>query len=149
MSLNTRYLLLDFAFQYLFVVFYRSLGGLETDSAQSMAAWGINVGSKLAQGVSKIYSNFFSSGSASSAPSSLSSGSVGGTSGRNVSSPATSRNDGSVTNELQKGIVTILDVTRMSQCDADEIGVGERSQGIVAHFVAHNKVWHLTFLYIF
>jgi len=40
---------------------HRSQGGMEMDGNQSVAAWGINVGSKLAQGVSKIYSNFFSS----------------------------------------------------------------------------------------
>ena len=55
-----------------------------------MAAWGINVGSKLAQGVSKIYSNLFSGSSgshgspSSSAPSSY--GPVGrGRSGSNTS----------------------------------------------------------------
>ena len=30
------------------------------DGGQSVTAWGINVGSKLAQGVSKLYSNIFS-----------------------------------------------------------------------------------------
>ena len=33
---------------------------MEVDGSQSVTAWGINVGSKLAQGVSKIYSNIFS-----------------------------------------------------------------------------------------
>ena len=33
----------------------RSLGGMIVDGGQSVAAWGINVGSKLAQGVSKLY----------------------------------------------------------------------------------------------
>jgi hypothetical protein len=36
------------------------MGGMEVDGSQSVTAWGINVGSKLAQGVSKIYSNIFS-----------------------------------------------------------------------------------------
>ena len=41
---------------------YRSCGGLEGDgSQQSMAAWGINVGSRLASGVAKVYSNIFAS----------------------------------------------------------------------------------------
>ncbi len=39
---------------------FRSMGGMEVDGSQSVTAWGINVGSKLAQGVSKIYSNIFS-----------------------------------------------------------------------------------------
>ena len=38
----------------------RSLGGMIVDGGQSVTAWGINVGSKLAQGVSKLYSNIFS-----------------------------------------------------------------------------------------
>ena len=43
------------------VPIHRSSGGLETDCSQSVAAWGINVGSKLAQGVTSIYSTLFSS----------------------------------------------------------------------------------------
>ena len=43
-----------------FVAIHRSLGGMIVDGGQSVAAWGINVGSKLAQGVSKLYSNIFS-----------------------------------------------------------------------------------------
>lgn len=43
-----------------FVAIHRSLGGMIVDGGQSVTAWGINVGSKLAQGVSKLYSNIFS-----------------------------------------------------------------------------------------
>jgi hypothetical protein len=38
------------------------MGGMEVDGSQSVTAWGINVGSKLAQGVTKIYSNIFTAG---------------------------------------------------------------------------------------
>ena len=67
----------------------RSFGGFESDSSQSIAAWGINVGSKFAQGVSKMCSNFFSGSSAAPIPSSSAPSSYGpvgrGRSGSNAS----------------------------------------------------------------
>lgn len=88
---------------------------MEADGSQSVAAWGINLGSKMAQGVSKIYSNIFSSsspasGSASSAPSSYHHGhasSRGG--GSNPTSPGMRDGD---KKEAQKGVVTVLDILR-------------------------------------
>ena len=97
----------------------RSFGGMEMDGSQSVAAWGINVGSRLAQGVSKIYSNFFSSSStssagssfASSAPSSFQNGHPNARSGSNPTSPGMQDRD----KEGQKGVVTILDILRLVQ----------------------------------
>ena len=71
------------------------------DGGQSVTAWGINVGSKLAQGVSKLYSNIFSTTKPVSSchpsipPSSASGGTLGGH------------------QEMQKGIVTVLDVLQV------------------------------------
>ena len=39
----------------------RSAGGMEGEAGQSVTAWGINVGNKLASGVSKFYTNIFTS----------------------------------------------------------------------------------------
>ena len=70
---------------------------MESEGNQSVAAWSINVGSKLAQGVSKLYSNFFSTGSSSSV--STSGGSAGGA---QVKKAASERNDVGSTLELNK-----------------------------------------------
>ena len=59
---------------------------MESEGNQSVAAWSINVGSKLAQGVSKLYSNFFSSGSGSSGSHGMSGGGGGHGGGRRTSS---------------------------------------------------------------
>ncbi len=107
---------------------HRSLGGMENDGAQSMTAWGINVGSKLAQGVSRLYSNFFSSSPSSSGPSSL-----GPKSSGMVNNPQ------ATSTEPQKGVVTILDIVRVQKGDRDEVNVSEKIDGVVAHFIAHNK----------
>ncbi len=107
---------------------------METDSSQSMTAWGINVGSKLAQGVSRIYSNFFSSGippsssspSGRGVPASPTSGASSGVAGGSLSGP-------------QKGIVTILDLLEVPNAKGDELPLVDKIPGIVAHFIAHNK----------
>ena len=128
--------------------YLRSQGGMETDGNQSVAAWGINVGSKLAQGVSKIYSNFFSSSSTSSSSQPLSSPSAntgrhshfpsnssgGSTGGSNTSGPLSG-------NEVaQKGVVTVLDIIRAYRPDHEEVNLMDRMDGVIAHFIAHNKV---------
>ncbi|XP_071744399.1 LOW QUALITY PROTEIN: BCAS3 microtubule associated cell migration factor [Lepeophtheirus salmonis] len=102
---------------------HRSFGGMEMEGGQSVTAWGINVGSKLAKGVSKIYSNIFSHGNRP------------GSSTANTPSPITS----TVNNEPQKGIVTVLDVQRVSITDSEELNLADNLDGIVAHFIAHNK----------
>ena len=128
---------------------FRSQGGMETDGNQSVAAWGINVGSKLAQGVSKIYSNFFSSSSTSSSNQPLSSPSTntgrhphfssnssgGSASGSNTSGPLSG-------NEVaQKGVVTVLDIIRAYRPDHEEVNLMDKMDGVIAHFIAHNKVF--------
>jgi hypothetical protein len=115
---------------------FRSLGGLETDCSQSVAAWGINVGSKLAQGVSKFYTNFFTS---TSSPSSYH---------HQRQSVPTSPTQASTTgsnNEPQKGVVTVLDILRVHKPEREEVNVEEKIDGVVAHFIAHNKVPTLQF----
>jgi len=110
-----------------FVAIHRSLGGMIVDGGQSVAAWGINVGSKLAQGVSKLYSNIFST--KSSSPSSC-----------HPSIPPSSCSSMGNTPGLQKGVVTILDVLQVcNHSDRDEVNLTEKMAGVVAHFIAHNK----------
>ena len=136
-------------FPFLQIFFYlRSQGGMETDGNQSVAAWGINVGSKLAQGVSKIYSNFFSSSSTSSSSQPLSSPSAN--TGRHSHFPSNSsgvsaggsNTSGSLSgNEVaQKGVVTVLDIIRAYRPDHEEVNLMDRMDGVIAHFIAHNKV---------
>eukprot|EP00094_Tigriopus_californicus_P011925 TCALIF_11520-PA protein Name:"Similar to rudhira Breast carcinoma-amplified sequence 3 homolog (Drosophila melanogaster)" AED:0.12 eAED:0.12 QI:210/0.88/0.7/1/0.77/0.6/10/0/1394 len=120
------------------VPIHRSFGGMECDGSQSVAAWSINVGSKLAQGMSKIYSNFFSGGTAggqcNSAPSSLS-----GSRPYAGVSPSSSGRDIPGQNEPQKGVVTILDVMTVGKTESDEVNITHKIAGVVAHFIAHNK----------
>jgi hypothetical protein len=109
---------------------------LETDSGQSMTAWSINVGSKLAQGVSKIYTNLFSGGSPHSPSMSRtqhSPTSSGGAGGQSQSAGV-----GSV--GPQKGIVTVLDLLAVPDAEGDELPLTDRLDGVIAHFIAHNKV---------
>ena len=100
------------------------------DGGQSVTAWGINVGSKLAQGVSKLYSNIFSS-----KPTSMSS--------CHPTLPASTPGCPSLNanpQDMQKGIVTILDVLQVcNSVDQDEVNLREKMAGVIAHFVAHNK----------
>eukprot|EP00095_Tigriopus_kingsejongensis_P005566 maker-scaffold12_size759060-snap-gene-2.15 protein:Tk05566 transcript:maker-scaffold12_size759060-snap-gene-2.15-mRNA-1 annotation:"breast carcinoma-amplified sequence 3-like protein" len=118
------------------VPIHRSFGGMECDGSQSVAAWSINVGSKLAQGVSKIYSNFFSGNASpcSSAPSSYSGGRTYA-----GSSPNTGGRETGTPNESQQGVVTILDVVTVGKTQSDEVNIGNKIEGVVAHFIAHNK----------
>ena len=114
-----------------YVGIHRSVGGMETDGNQSVTAWGINVGSKLAQGVSKLYSNFFST----SGPGRHSAGPSGSVANGPMS-PTAAGNQG---NEPQKGIVTVLDFVNVYRADRDEVNIADKIDGVVAHFVAHNK----------
>ena len=42
--------------------------------------------------------------------------------------------------EMQKGIVTILDVLQIcNSTDQDEVNLNDKMAGVIAHFVAHNK----------
>ena len=43
-------------------------------------------------------------------------------------------------NEPQKGVVTILDTVRVYRQDRDEVMMTDKIDGVVAHFIAHNKV---------
>ncbi len=120
------------------VPMHRSAGGWETDCSQSVAAWGINVGSKLAQGVSKIYSNFFSSPASGS-----------GYHQRASVPPSPTQaaaSGGGPANEPQKGVVTILDILRVHKPEREEVNIADRIDGVIAHFVAHNKVRRYLFL---
>lgn len=111
------------------IILHRSLGGQIVDGGQSVTAWGINVGNKLAQGVSKLYSNIFSttSSSMSSCHPSLPLSSMSSTGSNNQQ-------------EMQKGIVTILDVLQIcNSTDQDEVNLNDKMAGVIAHFVAHNK----------
>lgn len=112
---------------YIEIIFRRSLGGQIVDGGQSVTAWGINVGNKLAQGVSKLYSNIFSTTSMSSCHPSLPLSSMSSTGSNNQQ-------------EMQKGIVTILDVLQIcNSTDQDEVNLNDKMAGVIAHFVAHNK----------
>ena len=94
---------------------FRSLGGMIVDGGQSVTAWGINVGSKLAQGVSKLYSNIFSSAAASTKPSCHHPSSLPSATG-----PGCMASGSSCTpQDMQKGIVTILDVLQV--CNLSEV----------------------------
>ena len=119
---------------------------METDGNQSVAAWGINVGSKLAQGVSKIYSNFFSSSSSptTNQPLASPSASLGrhpnfpsGTTGSSVSGSSGPLSGNEV---AQKGVVTVLDIIKAYRPDHEEVNLMDKMDGVVAHFIAHNKV---------
>jgi len=102
----------------------RSAGGMEGEMGQSVTAWGINVGSKLASGVTKICSNIFS-GSPRSNPNSIVS-------------------QGGQSIDGETGVVTILDTVEL--CNRDEERGNEnidisnsKVEGVVAHFIAHTK----------
>ena len=43
-------------------------------------------------------------------------------------------------NEPQKGVVTVLDILRVHKPEREEVNVAEKIDGVVAHFIAHNKV---------
>jgi len=46
----------------------------------------------------------------------------------------------------QKGIVTVLDLLAVPDAEGDELALTERLEGVIAHFIAHNKV-RFTFFY--
>jgi hypothetical protein len=48
-------------------------------------------------------------------------------------------------NEPQKGVVTVLDILRVHKPEREEVNVEEKIDGVVAHFIAHNKVPTLQF----
>jgi hypothetical protein len=119
---------------------------MEGDSSQSVTAWGINVGSRLASGVSKIYANIFAGGSSSSSSSSPRSppkapfGGAGNTGGvMATGTEATQLGD--------TGVVTIIDTVSLNSgsgagSSETEGGDGGKCGGgpaVVAHFVAHTK----------
>ena len=128
---------------------------METDGTQSVAAWGINVGSKLAQGVSKIYSNLFSSSSSTTTNQPLSSPSA--SSGRHPHFPPSGSSVGGTSGSgslgghevAQKGVVTVLDIIRAYRQDHEEVNLMDKMDGVVAHFIAHNKVMLLYIFYFF
>jgi hypothetical protein len=107
---------------------------MEGDSSQSVTAWGINVGSRLASGVSKIYANIFTGGSPRSPPKTAMSGLP----------PASPDNCSSG----DMGIVTVLDTVALSAAAGGEgdnysARADEKAESgglaAVAHFVAHAK----------
>jgi hypothetical protein len=105
---------------------------MEGDSSQSVTAWGINVGSRLASGVSKIYANIFTGGSPRSPPKTA-------TSGLPPASP-----DNCSGGDM--GIVTVLDTVALSAAAGEGDNYAARADekaesglAAVAHFVAHAK----------
>merc|ERR1719422_2624953 len=98
----------------------KSAGGMEGGVNQSVTAWGINVGSKLASGVTKICSNIFSGSPRSQMTTAA--GGVGGVAPENYP-------------EAETGVVTVVDLVD-SMTMEDNIRM---EQGVVAHFVAHSK----------
>jgi len=111
----------------------KSAGGMDGEATQSVTAWGINVGSKLASGVTKVVTNIFA-GSPRAAP-------VNPT---NLQTTNTSSNADGGSGET--GVVTILDMVDlnsssendMEECHNIDIS-NPKVQGVVAHFVAHTK----------
>lgn len=104
----------------------KSAGGMEGGVNQSVTAWGINVGSKLASGMTKICSNIFSGSPRNSAAMTVAQG----------VNPGDAQHDG------ETGVVTILDVVDMCSSDTETETldiVNTKMEGVVAHFVAHNK----------
>ena len=119
---------------------------MEGDSSQSVTAWGINVGSRLASGVSKIYANIFAGGGPSS-PRSPPKAPLAP--GQGVVSAGQTSEVGDM------GIVTVLDTVAFGATEADfgagggradDVGGGKSGEiggsgglAVVAHFVAHTK----------
>ena len=40
----------------------------------------------------------------------------------------------------QKGVITVLDIIRAYRPDHEEVNLMDKMDGVVAHFIAHNKV---------
>ena len=41
---------------------------------------------------------------------------------------------------VPKGVVTVLDILRVHRPEREEVNVSDKIDGVVAHFIAHNKV---------
>merc|ERR1719394_1514616 len=102
------------------IVSRKSAGGMEGAVNQSVTAWGINVGSKLASGVTKICSNIFSGSPRSQMTTGA--GAMGGVAPENYP-------------EAETGVVTVVDLVD-SMTMEDNIRM---EQGVVAHFLAHTR----------
>lgn len=99
----------------------RSAGGMEGEAGQSVTAWGINVGSKLASGVSKMYTNMFST---------------------NVRPNPSASQSILQPEDGERGVVTILDTAALNSNEKinENIDVNNpKLEGVIAHFIAHNK----------
>ena len=99
---------------------------MEGCASQSVTAWGINVGSKLASGVSKICTNIFSGSPRSQAA--LSHHQAGLDAGQE---------------SADSGVVTVLDILELcntGEADKESVDINTcRLEGVVAHFLAHTK----------
>ena len=110
---------------------HRSLGGMEADGSTSVTQWGINVGSRLARGVTSIYNNFFT-GSASQNSAQQLASSAPSAYNYNPGKDGMKDPDG-----MQRGVVTVLDTETVPRTEV--LHVADRVPGVVAHFIAHNK----------
>ena len=99
----------------------KSAGGVEGGPSQSVTAWGINVGSKLASGVTKICSNIFSG------------------------SPHHHGQVEAVRETADTGVVTVLDIMELvtsEERDKESVDLNNsrlEATAVVAHFLAHTK----------
>ena len=104
----------------------KSAGGMEGSASQSVTAWGINVGSKLASGVTKICTNIFS--------------------GSPRAQPALSHSQAgqeAAQDTADTGVVTVLDIMELcntGESDKESVDINNcKLEGVVAHFLAHTK----------
>merc|ERR1719232_2157633 len=98
----------------------KSAGGMEGGVNQSVTAWGINVGSKLASGVTKICSNIFSGSPRSQMATGT--GAMGGVAPENYP-------------EAETGVVTVVDLVDSMTMEENT----RMEQGVVARFLAHTR----------
>ena len=105
----------------------KSAGGMEGGASQSVTAWGINVGSKLASGVTKFCSNILSGSPRSSGMVQQQAGAV----------------NSEAYNEGETGVVTVIDLADLISVESGETGAVDimttKMEAVVAHFVAHTK----------
>ena len=105
----------------------KSAGGMEGGASQSVTAWGINVGSKLASGVTKFCSNILSGSPRSSGMAQQQAGAV----------------NSEAYNEGETGVVTVIDLADLISVESGETGAVDimttKMEAVVAHFVAHTK----------
>ena len=57
---------------------------------------------------------------------------------------AASRSAAGMGSEPQKGVVTVLDIMRVRRPEGEEVNVADKIDGVIAHFIAHNKVRLIT-----